>query len=569
MKKYILILCLFGFCWAHAQQAKYFEKLYAWTTHYKAKRIIETSDTSFAILGLNKTGDLSKAYMMIVDNFGVEKDIFDIPVSNEHNILISSKCGKNKNGNIILLGNAWKYENNEIDGFGYMQILNTKGELEKEFILSVPDSPDAGLADYYFKDNGNIVLTAGVDIKKNNTIIRYPYLIELNQNLEKIYDTLYYLAPPPQSAISDIESDDEDGYYLLLNEGQDTFTGDIRLIHTDSLGVKDWGEFYSFGNDIAYAFIKRKEGGFLIAMESLAFKITRLVFTDEKGFPEKIIDDYFYGSFFGDMLQLEDSTYVVVGARSDHKENFNYHEEDIQIIKLDKEGNELWNRTHISEHEDEVGQMIQTSEGGLMIVASKKISPQGSSYIYPHIFLTKTNCMGLLTEPEASFTYNNLGSQEVSFTNTSLYVYPDSIDGGYYVWDFGDGSALSNEVNPVHTYSEEGEYQVRLTGIVCSDTSVYEQTVLATPTSVSSPASPSLEEALQVYPNPVESILYFEVGGNYSGRQGRVLFYNILGQLALQSAFKNKVDIRDLPGGVYFVVVEVGGERAVEKVVVN
>ena len=156
------------------------------------------------------------------------------------------------------------------------------------------------------------------------------------------------------------------------------------------------------------------------------------------------------------------------------------------------------------------------------------------------------------------------------FTNTSLYVYPDSIDGGYYEWDFGDGSALSNEVNPVHTYTEAGEYQVKLTGIVCSDTSVYEQTVLVTTTSIASPASPSLWEALRVYPNPVEGdVLYFEVGGDYAGQQGRVLFYNTLGQLALQSTFKNKVDVSALPDGVYFVVVEIGGERVVEKVVVN
>ncbi len=37
-----------------------------------------------------------------------------------------------------------------------------------------------------------------------------------------------------------------------------------------------------------------------------------------------------------------------------------------------------------------------------------------------------------------------------------------------YIWDFGDGSPISNEVNPVHTYSDTGEYVVTLTAVGAS-----------------------------------------------------------------------------------------------------
>ena len=175
--------------------------------------------------------------------------------------------------------------------------------------------------------------------------------------------------------------------------------------------------------------------------------------------------------------------------------------------------------------------MLATSDGGFLSLNNKQIDG------IDKIFLIKTNCLGLLTEPEASFTYEEAAG-EVTFTNTSMYVYPDSIDGGYYIWDFGDGSEVSNEVNPKHTYTEEGEYIVRLMGIVCSDTSVYEQTVSVTTTSVGLSASPSLEEALRVYPNPVNGdVLYFEVGSNYAGQQGRILFYSTLGQIGTTKYF--------------------------------
>ena len=42
----------------------------------------------------------------------------------------------------------------------------------------------------------------------------------------------------------------------------------------------------------------------------------------------------------------------------------------------------------------------------------------------------------------------------VMFNNTSF--------GAYYIWDFGDGSALSNDTNPTHTYTTSGIYQITL-----------------------------------------------------------------------------------------------------------
>lgn len=38
-------------------------------------------------------------------------------------------------------------------------------------------------------------------------------------------------------------------------------------------------------------------------------------------------------------------------------------------------------------------------------------------------------------------------------------------DGVFYTWDFGDGSDVSNDPNPTHTYTEPGEYMVSLTAV--------------------------------------------------------------------------------------------------------
>ena len=55
---------------------------------------------------------------------------------------------------------------------------------------------------------------------------------------------------------------------------------------------------------------------------------------------------------------------------------------------------------------------------------------------------------------EPAFT-SIVGLSDVTFNNTTKYA-------DKYEWDFGDGTATSDQVNPIHTYSEPGAYQVKL-----------------------------------------------------------------------------------------------------------
>src|SRR5690606_10578082 len=51
-------------------------------------------------------------------------------------------------------------------------------------------------------------------------------------------------------------------------------------------------------------------------------------------------------------------------------------------------------------------------------------------------------------------------TNELSFTNTTRVVYDNPQL--TYTWDFGDGSPVSHDENPSHTYTSEGVYTVSL-----------------------------------------------------------------------------------------------------------
>lgn len=85
--------------------------------------------------------------------------------------------------------------------------------------------------------------------------------------------------------------------------------------------------------------------------------------------------------------------------------------------------------------------------------------------------------------PIADFTYLNEkggGTDPLQFNSTLRFI-DQSIDAAHWIWDFGDGFS-SNDQNPLHTYSEAGEYRIKLTVLNQYDCpATREATVLVTP----------------------------------------------------------------------------------------
>ncbi len=85
---------------------------------------------------------------------------------------------------------------------------------------------------------------------------------------------------------------------------------------------------------------------------------------------------------------------------------------------------------------------------GDFTVSLTAINSAGNSFVNTEDFIT------VLAGPTGSFTSSS-DENTVTFTNTST-------NATSYSWDFGDGES-SIEANPIHTYSDDGQYTVILT----------------------------------------------------------------------------------------------------------
>lgn len=148
--------------------------------------------------------------------------------------------------------------------------------------------------------------------------------------------------------------------------------------------------------------------------------------------------------------------------------------------------------------------------------------------------------------PEISgIIVENIGSNTFRFS-AHLPLYVDS-----YEWDFGDGTAPSVALSPVHTYSDVGTYLVTLR--VTSSCATKEYTTYA---NIFTGIDDELYSQLNLYPNPTNDYLNLEVNGNVnieSIKITNVLGQNLLQETQLRNSKKAQIDVTRLPSGTYHI----------------
>ncbi|OWY16330.1 T9SS C-terminal target domain-containing protein [Sphingobacteriales bacterium UPWRP_1] len=381
---------------------------------------------------------------------------------------------------------------------------------------------------------------------------------------------------------------DGSGYYLLgtIKWGGSMFeSGDILLMKINNAGEPV--EQYPFsisGMDQTLSFCLTPENNLLIsgAIEGETYNVHGIVLkTDLQG---NIIwqNELFQSPKEGEIASLvvsADGNYVGGGSYKTAPGQI-----DAYLVKLNAStGAILWQRQYGGNYRDYCYNMIATPDGGYLMVGRQDTLAGAFAYI------VKTNCMGLLTEPQADFTFTTDSTTlAATFYNQSQQVYPDSIDGGHFIWNFDDGTPPYQTKEPIpitHLYTQAGTYYVTLYAITCTDTSVFQTivkpqsgwgTAVGIQTALNSPPVEGL--GVVVYPNPAQNTLQITTPFFEGGQRGGVFtLYSLTGQIVLQTPFVSTsstnnvgaantagaatqtVSVANLPAGVYFYTVSAAG----------
>ena len=170
--------------------------------------------------------------------------------------------------------------------------------------------------------------------------------------------------------------------------------------------------------------------------------------------------------------------------------------------------------------------------------------------------------VGLIFDPVASFDY----AQTAGATN-----FENNSEGATsYVWDFGDGNG-STEFSPIHSYTTTGVYEVTLIATnECSS-----DTTQLTVDFASSILGVTEEVFFNIFPNPVLDLVnvQFQSDGLRDDKISLRL-YDMLGHLIkdieidlTDGGFESYLDLGGMPPGLYFVELDTGVERLIQRII--
>ncbi|MFX0132770.1 MAG: hypothetical protein ACFFDN_03900 [Candidatus Hodarchaeota archaeon] len=202
---------------------------------------------------------------------------------------------------------------------------------------------------------------------KNISIIKDNDEINPTNNGEKWMKTF----GGPQSDVGNSVLQTSDGGYIVCGDTLNFGSGgeDIWLIKTDSNGNIIWeklfgGDSTDGGNSIQHT----RDGGYIIAGKTYSYGVGGsdiwLIKIDADG--NKLWDKTYGGNDFDiayDVKQTNDDGYIIIGVTV----SYGAGERDIYLVKTDSDGNQLWEKTFGGNDYDRGESVQQTPEGGYIL----------------------------------------------------------------------------------------------------------------------------------------------------------------------------------------------------------
>jgi len=560
MKYVLFMVCLLSLWQAEAQK-KYFNRTYTYLS--SGSRVVEDTDKNFITIGgryLQNLGVWERVFLK-TNAYGDSLTVRQYP---EYGIGYFSSLLPTEYGYAIS-GYLYINPSDEYSYRGFLLKIDENGNpLQFAYTGAPADTMPSNIYAMLRTPDGGYIMAGH---KINEWV--FPnywkfYLVKLNADLqtewEHVYDNYSYsnifsgIAPAP------------DGGYMLWGPANLLLAGintsDLILAKVDANGIMEWDSIYNLEPPIhgTSTLTALSDGNFIALAASGLYGDTQRII---KFAPNGVVlwQKYYYnyGCGLSNMVELPNGELVFTNCYYPP----GVSRTDMAIFKLSATGSLRWWRRYGNPGFHDYGYDIKLSSDGGFVVAGRQDTLGGSA-----TWIVRTNCMGLVTpEPKAAFSWqaDAINPFALRFENHSQYAYADSIDGGKYIWDWGDGTPLTTFATEAftevyHYYATPGTFTVTLRAIVCQDTSMVQALVSTTSgaggTVGVSEILASDYPALKVYPNPAREEVHFELAGALQEEQHEVILFDYTGKAVQHFIISGNrtytLKTNALSSGIYF-----------------
>lgn len=428
--------------------------------------------------------------------------------------------------------------------------LNTQGE--KTFEKFIGDDQ----AEYYPRSlirnyDGNLILAATKRIYTEDWVHDNIMITSLNDNFDTVWAKYIGEKAEPYDSSFIPRCVFEDNKNNLIITGILSYIdqpSQLLIIKSDSNGNLIWSN--AFGNSVFFlqghsivqtiddgyvvGGIKYKQG-FSYTADPIIYKtdsIGNLMWTKNIGGP--------YMDYFATVSTTSDGNILAVTCYADSMAGIDDAWRRFNILKLDIEGNILWNRKYGESFYDNYVVNIKSTNDGGYICGGGRFNTE--SLNLPGIlgWLMKLNEEGDSSWYQEYYYLNN------SFNDLNyIYDFNQTSDGGYI--------ACGELVDPISPHSQDA-WIIKVDSMGCDTPGC------ATGTWISElfPFGDGQGDDLRVYPNPAHEYIIFQLINFIPIRQitcSQILITNSFGQpIAQIPATSNKTifDCSHLPSGIYF-----------------
>ena len=246
---------------------------------------------------------------------------------------------------------------------------------------------DFGMDIIKTNDNGYMIVgeTESFDLEGD------AWVVKLDENGNEIWNKAYGSRGKWDYASSVLETDD--GYLISgLTSSYGSKEWDIWLLKIDKEGNEIWNKTYGFWDmEWSYDLLQLKDGYLIMGVTTstpTGWNDIWLIKVDENG--NEIWNKTYGGMGVESGFDIKETKdgFIIAGTTDSY--NFNIGIFDIWLLKIDKEGNEIWNKTYGGRDHDWGYGVIYEGNSYIVTGAISKIIPQDNNVrIEPHVWVAK------------------------------------------------------------------------------------------------------------------------------------------------------------------------------------